>query len=417
VYPNADEYWYGDPTTVAAGLAQWNLDSSNFFNGVHWELTDTSGFDENDFDAAEAYYDQDYENLFRVYDDQYSTYQSDSTAHANGTDVPYSQIWNQTQADTDANDALQEWLNECSPPVPPTGILTGCCLHIALDTIAADFNDPLTAFAETVNNLGQPGFPTCSETECPYFARFVNVNTTSAFFYQSDIPREQHPDTSYILHPVPKWGFYTGQSGHPLVYTGFSAYSFYQLAEHEIGHFLGMHHPEQLANGTACSNCYTHNPLWTKDSLGDHILHPTGFHTVMAQGNNMANSSPMALTNEDDCQFQKLYCPGSCITHGGSCALDGVSQPTPVQDWFNPEVFPNPSNGGMTLTFTTIAESLTQISIYDILGNQVSMVFEGYLNAGPQSISLGTESLRSGNYVCRVRVGDQVNYINLAITK
>jgi hypothetical protein len=45
------------------------------------------------------------------------------------------------------------------------------------------------------------------------------------------------------------------------------------------------------------------------------------------------------------------------------------------------------------------------------------MVFDGYLNVGPQSISLGTETLPSGNYVCRVRVGDRVSYINLAITK
>ena len=133
---------------------------------------------------------------------------------------------------------------------------------------------------------------------------------------------------------------------------------------------------------------------------------------VMSNG-----TTPIALTNEDSCQFSKLYCPGDCLSHG-SCALDGVSQSAPVQDEFNPEVFPNPTNGGMTLTYTLSSErSLTQIAIYDVLGNQVRFVSSEYEEAGQQSISLGTESLPSGNYVCRVRVGDQVNYINLAITK
>jgi hypothetical protein len=58
-----------------------------------------------------------------------------------------------------------------------------------------------------------------------------------------------------------------------------------------------------------------------------------------------------------------------------------------------------------------------QVAIYDVLGNQVRMVSSGYEEEGQQTISLGTETLPSGNYVCRVRVGDRVSYINLAITK
>jgi hypothetical protein len=207
--------------------------------------------------------------------------------------------------------------------------------------------------------------------------------------------------------------WYTG-TGHPMPNTyadgvdqTYFDFSFYQLMEHEIGHWLGLMHPESgPPNGTstyACSNCYTNNPYITSANK----VNASGFWTVMAQGLNFAGDTALLLTSEDSCQFKKLYCEEDVSVKLG---------PNP-NDWFNPEVFPNPTNSGMTLTFTTIAESLTQISIYDILGNQVRMVFEGYLNAGAQSIPLGTESLRSGNYVCRVRVGDQVNYINLAITK
>ncbi len=69
------------------------------------------------------------------------------------------------------------------------------------------------------------------------------------------------------------------------------------------------------------------------------------------------------------------------------------------------------------LQYVVIGHAFVQVAIYDFLGKEVKNVLSDYSNEGPQSISLGTESLPSGNYVCRVRVGDRVSYFNLAITK
>jgi hypothetical protein len=71
----------------------------------------------------------------------------------------------------------------------------------------------------------------------------------------------------------------------------------------------------------------------------------------------------------------------------------------------------------VTLTFDVEDRSFVQVTIYDLLGKEVNIVSSGYDEQGPQSISLGTESLPSGNYVCRVRVGDRAAYINLVIKK
>ena len=43
-------------------------------------------------------------------------------------------MWNQALADTDANNALHNWLKVCDPPVEPSISLDGCCLHIVMDT-------------------------------------------------------------------------------------------------------------------------------------------------------------------------------------------------------------------------------------------------------------------------------------------
>ena len=425
-YNHDASYWLSDSSAYVAGLEQWNLDSINFFADSGSEEINTTGLDDTATNFANNYWSHDFE-AFIDYEAQYTTYQTDSTRHFTGNDVPYDTIWSQALADTDANNALHNWLNICEPPVPPSVSLSGCCLHVVMDSNARDFGtgqDAVGVPAEAVGGWAQSGFPACDDTSvCPTFARYIQLNVTYNFFEQSVTPIVPNPAyTKYILHSVPQYGFYTSQTGIPSVYTGFSSISFYQLMEHEIGHFLGMTHPDQVdtLHNITCSNCYTKNPPWILNGTA-YIPNPHaidgGFHTVMGPVIS-PNQPPLQLTNEDSCEFQKLYCPGAddCLSHG-SCALDGVSPSVPVPDWFNPEVFPNPTNGGMTLTFTLPERSLTQIAIYDVLGNQVRLVSEDYLNAGPQSISLGTETLPSGNYVCRVRVGNQVNYINLAITR
>jgi hypothetical protein len=52
-----------------------------------------------------------------------------------------------------------------------------------------------------------------------------------------------------------------------------------------------------------------------------------------------------------------------------------------------------------------------------MLGTPVLAVSSDYESEGQHTISLGTESLPSGNYVCRVRVGADVSYINLVVKK
>ena len=80
-------------------------------------------------------------------------------------------------------------------------------------------------------------------------------------------------------------------------------------------------------------------------------------------------------------------------------------------------IHPNPSTGGTELDFTIATRDFVQVTIYDVLGRDVLDVYSGYENPGTQSMSLGTETLPSGHYVCRVTVGDRADYIDLVIQK
>jgi len=87
------------------------------------------------------------------------------------------------------------------------------------------------------------------------------------------------------------------------------------------------------------------------------------------------------------------------------------------QDKIEPQLYPNPTTGQCTLIYQVTDQSFVQVAVYDMLGNPVRAVSSEYEGEGQHTISLGTESLPSDNYVCRVRVGGDVSYINLVIKK
>ncbi len=398
LYDPDSDYWSDDSLAYAVGWAQWNLDSGTFLAGDTQEHTYFDNLDFNQQSAYLNYTEHDYQKLWEVYNAEESTYETDSTNYANGLDQPYDQVWNSGSASSDAHSDLNAWLAICH--------LTGdstCCILVKPDTNVNHF--PGNYQMSASGKLGYPvaftyGTPGCPDGgACPNSSyRYITYNATNNFFYQNNADAFQ-PVPSYQLHPSPLMGWYTGPGPDAnAANQGYYDFSFQEVIEHEIGHWLGLLHPDSIIRGDTCANNYN----YCKDSI-------PGYWMLMGSKQAQSNIPPRGLGADDSCMFAKLYCPTVSDT------TLGVSTPQ-TPDWFNPEVYPNPSTGGMTLTFGVEERSFTQIDIYDILGNALKEVFIGYTETN-QSISLGTETLPSGNYVCRVRVGDQVSYINLAITK
>ncbi len=325
----------------------------------------------------------------------------------------YTLVFDTTQAQADARLALTGWLNLCSPPIQPCETSPACCLHVVMDDNFRDFiKNPTGTLAQTLTPNDTEILP-CRGGTCP--SRIIEVNITDEFIAanrQADADSGSSP-SQYTLHPVSRTEFFTGLTPPDTVATGYSAFSFYQLMEHEIGHYLGLNHPEDTDGlGHTCHNCFTANPFGPTNVTGYRAV--MGLNTIIP---NPGFNAPVSLTSEDECQFQKLYC-NACGGGSGAapCAYDaGVISPEDGE--FNAEIYPNPTTGSCQLQLEVPERELVQVAIYDVLGNQVRMVSSGYEEEGQQSISLGTETLPSGNYVCRVRVGDRVSYINLAITK
>ena len=77
--------------------------------------------------------------------------------------------------------------------------------------------------------------------------------------------------------------------------------------------------------------------------------------------------------------------------------------------------YPNPFNPNTTITFSVANESWVNINIYNILGQEISVLYNSYTSAGDHTIKFNATNLPSGLYVYKMhastRNGTTFNFI------
>lgn len=91
-------------------------------------------------------------------------------------------------------------------------------------------------------------------------------------------------------------------------------------------------------------------------------------------------------------------------------------------DTDNPEYYllqnyPNPFNKTTNIRFNLPGESNIKVSVYDVLGNLVQVIFDGIQSAGEHNIQWNAENVTSGIYMIRLETGDFVKSIKSILLK
>ncbi|MHB8545083.1 MAG: hypothetical protein ACYC9S_13945, partial [Leptospirales bacterium] len=172
----------------------------------------------------------------------------------NWLNVPtYEAVYDPNQAQQDANDALAAWIgpNGACPGLQSQAV-QGCCITIYMDANVADWQTVSQQGGVPVSGIygyttqDPPGSGNdCTEQSCPDVSyppdmnsptnRYIMVNMTDNFLYQDGLP---NPD--YGLHVVPNKMWYTGRVAPTGQSVGYHTNSFYQVLEHEMGHWFGL---------------------------------------------------------------------------------------------------------------------------------------------------------------------------------
>ena len=79
--------------------------------------------------------------------------------------------------------------------------------------------------------------------------------------------------------------------------------------------------------------------------------------------------------------------------------------------------YPNPFNPITTIEFVLPVEAEIKLRIYDILGRQVSVIYEGIKEAGTHKYQWHATVLSSGTYFCMLNVNGSIETIKMLLTK
>lgn len=68
--------------------------------------------------------------------------------------------------------------------------------------------------------------------------------------------------------------------------------------------------------------------------------------------------------------------------------------------------YPNPFNPLTTISFSLPQNSRVSLTVYDLSGNQISQLVNGYRYAGQHQVTFDASSLASGIYIYRLKAGE-----------
>lgn len=159
-------------------------------------------------------------------------------------------------------------------------------------------------------------------------------------------------------------------------------YDFFSIAEHELGHYIGLDH--ELRNPDATMFVET---IW---------------------------APPLSLTQCDADNARRLYNPSRVAAppDNTSCSIPtDVKTESSLKITENAlSVYPSPNYGDIcTVKYTLNKETLIRLSVTDLLGNQVIPAIEKQREAGIYQSAFSTETLQSGAYLVILHInGEQL---------
>jgi type IX secretion system substrate protein len=87
------------------------------------------------------------------------------------------------------------------------------------------------------------------------------------------------------------------------------------------------------------------------------------------------------------------------------------------ESFFGLKNYPNPFNAETNILYTLRGASYVKITIYDRLGREVAVVFDGQENEGEHSVSFNASTLPSGIYFYRLKTSDHTEVKKMVLAK
>lgn len=265
-------------------------------------------------------------------------------------------VFDPYQALIDMNTAWNEWVSLCPNTYSGSPDNSYCCLRVSMSQNVFDFSDELSQLSSEL-------VYTADHRTCRKYCNGPNLylNFTDDFFYQD---RD-------ITEPMAIVWF-TGSRSPRSDYYGLSCenvFSFKQHIEHVFGIHLGLVPRDR---GGPC---------------GDE-------HTVM--GDALHETDANGLTDDDRCQFIKLYCPDQV---GLEPALGVEEENHDVEGMVLSQNTPNPFSQMTTISYTITKGGEVSLRIFDGTGRDMKTLVDQHEEPGQYTYGFHADNdMPSGTY-------------------
>jgi hypothetical protein len=98
--------------------------------------------------------------------------------------------------------------------------------------------------------------------------------------------------------------------------------------------------------------------------------------------------------------------------------LTDIKSVEPVPQGFTlSQNFPNPFNPSTNIEFTLPKAAQVQLKVYNVLGQEVATLVNGFVTAGPHSVNFNASNLATGVYLYKIVAGDYLSTRKMLLLK
>jgi len=113
-----------------------------------------------------------------------------------------------------------------------------------------------------------------------------------------------------------------------------------------------------------------------------------------------------------------LYGWGIINTYAAAQSLlTGTNPVQSPEDFYILQNYPNPFNPSTKIRFAVPEKSHVKLTLYDVLGRELSVIFDGELNPGVKEVEFNGSNLPSGVYLVRMDANDYQKTLKISLLK